>query len=154
LRAPWRSKDCKTNNWSKIKKESERQNMKNSKTAIVGLVIVALLVFVGSAAAQARPTGGAGITASPKLRQMIEERAVSATPGAPAGLNHACPKCKNENVTRVDSTARGAFKPTVTIVKHLCPDCKTVKSNTGTGKATQPVVKHDCTMGDCCATKS
>jgi hypothetical protein len=128
-----------------------------SKTIIAAFAGMAL--FFGAAQAQYTATGNDGITASPKLRELINSRTGSSAPSVmPAGAKHACAMCKYEVVTRVDSTARGAVKPTITVAKHLCPGCETTISTAGTGKASRDVVTHKCSAGGaesatCCALK-
>jgi hypothetical protein len=134
------------------------KNMKTtSKTLIAAIAGIAM--FVGAAHAQYQATGADGITASPKVREMINSRAAtSAQPAAPAIAKHSCPTCKDDYATRVDATARGAFKPTVLVGKHLCPGCETTIATTGTGKASRDVATHKCGSGGaetatCCTAK-
>ena len=133
------------------------ENMKTSKTLIA--VIAGAALFVGAAHAQYNATGDDGVTASPKLREMINGQAgVSVRPAAPASVKHSCATCKEEYVTRVDSIAKGAYKPKMLIAKHLCPGCETTISVTGHGKAARNVVKHKCTSrgegsAACCTAK-
>jgi hypothetical protein len=70
----------------------------------------------------------------------------------------SCATCKDEIVTRVDLTVRGANKPAVSVAKHLCDSCATAISTKGHGKAKNAVVIHKCgsptaaTLA-CCKTK-
>ena len=70
----------------------------------------------------------------------------------------SCAKCKDEYVRRVDWSARGANKPTITVAKHLCEGCGTDWNVVGHGKAKVSVASHKCTScGEaslaCCNTK-
>jgi len=126
--------------------------MKTYKTLMAGLTGMALLV--GAAQAQYQATGNDGITASPKAREAIDKRAgTSARTAAP--MNHACATCKDEFVTRVDASAKGAVKPTVLVAKHLCAGCETAVTTQGQSKASREVITHKCSSGGtaCCAAK-
>ena len=127
------------------------ENMKTTKTLIAATLGLAL--FAGAAYAQFKATGDDGITASPKLREMLT--AQSGIPSQPALAPHGCATCKDEYTTRVDATAKGLVKPTVLTSKHLCPTCKTTASVQGQGKAAQNVAEHKCTAeaAACCAPK-
>lgn len=57
--------------------------MKNLNSILFAAAIAATLSLASNASAQYRPTGDDGITASPKVRQMLNERA-AATRVAPA----------------------------------------------------------------------
>lgn len=54
------------------------KNMKNQNSILFAAAIAAILSLANNASAQYKPTGNDGITASPKLRQMLNERAASA----------------------------------------------------------------------------
>lgn len=71
-----------------------------TKTLLTVLVGIALFAFAGPAQAQYKPTGDDGITASPKLRQFLDEYKRNHSPApAPAEVPQmACPKCKNVSV--------------------------------------------------------
>ena len=127
--------------------------MKITTTLIAATVGLAL--FAEAAYAQHKATGDDGITASPKLREMITAAAgISAPPAAP--VTHQCAMCKDEYTTRVDQTAKGVIKPTVLFVKHLCPGCETTTSVQGQGKAAQNVVTHKCAAesASCCTAEN
>ena len=70
--------------------------------------------------------------------------ATSAAAAAPA---MACPTCKTELTSRVDTSARGAIKPAAVSSTHDCGSCSTTVKTEGTGKAAKDVVDHSCTMG-------
>jgi hypothetical protein len=143
-----RSKNCRIEN--RFRNQNERKNMKITTTLIAAIVGMTLFAGVAYKAA-----GNDGITASPKLREMITARdGVSAQPAALAA--HNCAMCKDEDTTRVDQAAKGVIKPTLLFVTHLCPGCETRAATTGHGKAAQNVVTHKCTSesGACCAAES
>jgi|SRR6185437_241211 len=125
--------------------------MKTTTTLIAAIAGMAL--FAGAAYAQYKATGDDGITASPKLREMITASTISAQPAA---AEHNCTMCKDQYTSRVDQTAKGVIKPTVLVAKHLCPGCETTVSLRGQGKAAQNLVTHTCTAksASCCATEN
>jgi len=55
--------------------------MKNLNSIMLAAAIVATFGLVSKASAQYQPTGDDGITASPKLRQMLNERTTGVNPG-------------------------------------------------------------------------
>jgi len=138
-----------------------------NKTARLTGITIAVAMFAGLAQAQYKPTGDDGITASPRLRQMLNERnRVPATQPAPSDYKPmSCAKCKDVWVSSVDSFAKPAkvmmsgFKPTVTTAKHLCNGCDTRITVTGLSKATRRnVALHKCSSCGaetlaCCNTK-
>jgi hypothetical protein len=127
------------------------------KTTLVTLLAAfGLVSFAGSTYAQNSGQQTDGITASPKHREMIDQRK---SPSArPVTSEMACPKCRNEVTTRVDWTARGANKPQVKVVKHLCPTCDTKVTTSGHGKAAKTTVEHTCAeetaVAACCGSAS
>jgi hypothetical protein len=66
----------------------------------------------------------------------------------------SCPMCKDEISTRVDTSVRGAIKPTVISVRHLCARCDTTVKVLPTGKNAATTVTHTCGYStkeaDCC----
>jgi hypothetical protein len=133
-------------------------NMKGKNMKITATLMAAtagMALFAGAAYGQYKTTADDGITASPKLREMITAGAsMSAQPAALAA--HQCAMCKDEYTTRVDQTAKGAIKPAVLFVKHLCPGCETTTSVKGQGKAAQNVVAHKCAAEStsCCTAEN
>lgn len=121
--------------------------MKTNRHLVAMLTGIALLSFVGTTQAQYKPTGDDGITASPKLRQQLDQRRHATTvASAPANQGEmACPKCKDKITERVDYTVRGANKPVIKVVTHLCDGCGVERTVTGTGKGKTEVVAHKCT---------
>ncbi len=78
---------------------------------------------------------------------LIANSAPTVTVAAAAAQPMACPQCKDEFTSRVDTTARGAIKPVVTVQKHLCGTCKTSLKTAGVGKNATQVAIHTCSMG-------
>ena len=69
----------------------------------------------------------------------------------------SCAKCRDEYVHRVDWTARGANKPTVGVVRHLCEGCGNEWVVSGHGKTKTSTALHTCTSCGaenltCCST--
>ena len=125
----------------------------NTTARFTGLII-ALALFAGVAGevrAQDGAKGGAG--------KLLELSAGPSTP-KPQASNYnpmACGKCKSEFITTVDGSARGAFKHTVLIGRHLCGGCETTIAVAGNGKAKHDVVTHKCSSCGaeslaCCST--
>ena len=114
---------------------------------IAALAGLALSLFAGTAQAQYKAVGDDGIAASPRLRERLDEYKRNHTPAAtPAEIPAmACAKCKDKVTSRIDYSARGANKPTIRVVTHLCEGCGTDWTITGTGKAKQAVASHKCT---------
>ncbi len=119
--------------------------MKTSRI-IASLTGLAWLALSASTQAQYKPTGDDGITASPRLRQQLDDRRRSHSP-APAAANitkMSCPKCTDQAKARVDSSVRGANKPATLVVTHECSGCDTTIKTAGFGKETTNVVTHEC----------
>jgi hypothetical protein len=122
--------------------------MKTNKIVrLTGIAMaLALLGITSPAAAQYNPTDADGITASPKGRQFRDEYAKNHSP-APAPVEAAkmaCASCADKVITRTDYSARGANKPVVQVVAHLCKTCNTDLKTTGVGKAQKTVAIHTC----------
>lgn len=114
---------------------------------MAALAGIALTLLAGSAQAQYKAVGDDGIAASPRLRERLNEWNRNHSPAsAPAVIAQMpCAKCKDKVTTRVDYTARGAHKPTIRVVTHLCEGCGTDWTVVGHGKAKQAVASHTCT---------
>lgn len=116
----------------------------NSIARVTGLTI-ALALFAGMAgsarAQDLETTKGAG------ARRLLElnGRFLKPSPVNPDYKPMSCPKCQDEILKTKDWSARGANKPYVTIVRHLCAGCSDTITVTGHGKAKQNVVSHKCT---------
>jgi hypothetical protein len=135
--------------------ENRTTNMKSinqfAKTVCissVAVITVAFLVIAGQANAQYTPTGNDGITASPRVRAQLQEKAVTSA-NAPTPIM-ACSKCKDALVSVTDKNTKGVGartlvgKNTKVIAKHLCATCATAWSLAGTGKAKQLTASHSC----------
>jgi len=62
-----------------------------------------------------------------------------------------CAKCSDGLTSRVDTSVRGAMKPTVSVAAHSC--CDTSVTTVGIGKQAKNVASHSCAMGStaaCC----
>lgn len=114
---------------------------------IAALAGIALSLFAGSAQAQYKAVGDDGIAASPRLRQQLDEYKRNHSPDrTPAEIPQmACAKCKGKVTSRIDYSARGANKPVIRVVMHLCEGCGTDWAVVGHGKAKQSVATHKCT---------
>lgn len=121
---------------------------KTNNILIAALAGIALSVFTGSAQAQYQATGDDGITASPKYRQFLNENrpVIANNKAVPADYKPmSCTACKDKVTERVDYSVRGANKPTIRVVTHLCKGCGTDWTVVGHGKAKQSVASHKCT---------
>jgi hypothetical protein len=132
----------------------KENNMKNSKLMVAVIVGAAVLTFAPTVKGEYTATGEDGITASPKVRAELNDRAARLTTAAPAAAM-ACATCKDEYVKRTDWTVKGATKPTVIVSKHLCAGCDTSTTVAGIGKAKHNVVTHKCSLdktgkANCC----
>lgn len=131
-----------------------------NSTLMAALAGIAMFVFASPALAQYKPTGDDGITASPKVRQLLDEQRRNHSP-APASVEVAkmpCQKCQDMIAAQVDYTARGANKPVILVSTHQCRGCGTDWAVTGIGKAKQLVPTHKCSgCGEanlaCCQTE-
>ncbi len=129
------------------------------KFALAAVALVAL-AFAGTASAQYKPVGDDGIAASPKVRQMLNERKASATPAVAVAPAMACPKCADVFTTEVNRQAKGgqvlAGTATQKVAKHTCTACDTKLTVVGEGKAKHTVATHKCSAdvpnpATCCA---
>ena len=130
----------------------------NPKSLLVAGVCALALTFGTAAYAQYKPAGDDGIAASPKVRQMLNERKASTAPAAITLPKMACPKCADIRTTEVNRQAKGAEvlagAATKTVTKHTCTDCSTKITTAGTGKAKHSVALHNCgadVTAACCA---
>jgi hypothetical protein len=129
----------------------------NSMARLTGLTIALALLtgIAGNANAQElETTKGAGARRLLELNRKFPKPAPAESVYQPM----SCLKCKDEVLKTKDWTARGANKPYVTIVRHLCAGCSDTITVTGHGKEKQNVVTHKCTScgaedSACCNTK-
>src|SRR5262249_41207930 len=75
-------------------KQTKRKdtNMKTIRIPLMVATALAALAFTTAANAQYNPIDGDGIAASPKVRQMLNERKASAVPAVAVTPAMACPK--------------------------------------------------------------
>ena len=99
----------------------------------VTLALAAVSVYA------ALPTGIVGGKGAATLLTKPQAAAV-----APAQPSMSCSQCQNEYTTLRDTSARGANKPTVVAMRHLCPACDTAIQTVGVGKAKRDVATHTC----------
>ena len=59
--------------------QKKNKNMNNMNKVLFAAALAATFSLANNASAQYKPTGADGITASPKVRQMLNERAAAAT---------------------------------------------------------------------------
>ena len=148
-----------------MKKVNEITRMIRGSGLALAAILIAGFTAVAPANAQYRPTGDDGITASPKLRQQLDERkARTTTLVATAVPSMACPKCKDTWVTQTDTNPKGLAARTLMgqttkrVAQHLCAGCGVDWSVAGTGKGKHAVATHKCSgCGSenlaCCSTK-
>ena len=136
--------------------------MKTNRSLKITLAAVALaaLAFASTGSAQYKPVGDDGIAASPKVRQMLNERKAAATPTVAVSPARACPKCADVLLTELNRQAKGgqflAGTDTQKVVKHTCTACETKLAVLGEGKAKHTVATHKCAVdvpnpATCCA---
>ena len=132
------------------------------RSSCLALATIAVLALASAANAQYKSVGYDGIAASPKVRQMLNERKASATTATAAAPAMACPKCADAQATETNRQAKGAEllagAATKVVVKHSCTGCEVNWTVVGEGKAKHSVGTHKCTADVpnnlvCCATK-
>ena len=145
-----RAKESPTGNLKQSSTKRRKENMKRThNTLIAALAGLALSVLAGTAQAQYKPTGDDGITASPKLREQLDQRRARTTLGAAVAPSMACPKCKDAWVSQPDNS-RGAGARTLLgqntklVARHQCGGCGVDWSIAGTGKGKHAVASHKC----------
>jgi hypothetical protein len=132
-----------------------------------GLVLAVTFIaglMVSQAQAQYKPTGDDGITASPRLRQQLDERRARTSTATATLPSMACPKCKDTLVSQLNTESKGVGARTQTgnttklVAQHLCGGCGVDWTIAGTGKAKHSVATHKCSgcgseKLDCCSGK-
>jgi hypothetical protein len=115
---------------------------------VLAATTIATLVLANAASAQTKTANGDGIAASPKVRQMLNERPKSVTSYAVTAPAMACPKCVDVWTTKVNPQAKGAEVLTGTatklVAKHACSGCETSWAVVGGGKTKHSVATHKC----------
>jgi hypothetical protein len=127
--------------------------IRNSGFALAACVI-AVLALASHANAQYKPTGDDGITASPKLRQFLNEyhRNHSPAPKPVEIPQMTCPKCTDFTWAIPDMEPRGLGARTLMaggtpmkwVTDHMCTGCGTKWETKGVGKAMKSVAIHTC----------
>lgn len=125
------------------------------RTSVFVAGVITGLALATEANAQYKPTGADGITASPKLRQFLDEyhRNHSPAPKAAEIPKMACPKCTDFTFAIPDLEPRGLGARTLMaggtpmkwITSHNCIGCGTEWKIVGHGKAKQSIATHTCT---------
>ena len=131
------------------------------RSSCLALATIAVLVLASAANAQYKPVGDDGIAASPKVRQMLNERKASATTATAAGPAMACSKCADVRTAQVSRQAKGAellAGATKMATRHTCAGCEVKWTVAGEGKGKHSVATHKCTADVpnnlvCCAPK-
>jgi hypothetical protein len=134
--------------------------MKKIRIPLMVAATFAALALTTAANAQYKPAGDDGIAASPKVRQMLNERKASAAPVVVVEPAMPCPKCADVFTTEVNRQAKGgqflAGTATQKVAKHTCTACQVTWTTMGEGKAKHAVATHKCTAdvpnpATCCA---
>jgi hypothetical protein len=128
-------------------------------TAAVTLSITPASALAGSVGYRA--VGDDGIAASPKVRQMLNERHASVGTATAAAPAMACPKCADVQTTKVSPQAKGAEIMTgakQVSFMHTCAGCETKLTVADEGKAKHQVATHKCAAetpsnSNCCASR-
>lgn len=112
--------------------------MKQTRLTTLSALVIALTVSSVSLMAGDIPTGKGGATALIGKSSPVD----TAAPGVAAVMS--CPQCKDRTSVRTDYTARGANKPKVTVVTHLCDQCGSKLVRVGHGKQGVTIREHTC----------
>ena len=128
-----------------------------SSSIAAAVLALAALAISDTANAQLKGASDDGIAASPKVRQMINERKASMTAAQPSVMN--CPKCANVQTADTKSQVKGAeaMAGTAKVVnQHSCNGCEVKWTVAGEGKAKHSVANHSCAAqmpnkAACCA---
>jgi hypothetical protein len=133
------------------KQHKRKATMKTTnKTLIATVASIALFAFASPMQAQYKTAGDDGIAASPRARQMLNERKASSTASSIV-VTMSCPKCKNVWDLRRNTEAKGAqalisgAAATKATASHLCAGCQNKWEVVGQGKAKQSMAMHSCT---------
>lgn len=127
--------------------------MKTSRINILTAVSASCVLLVALLMPATSLMAGEIATGKGNAKLLMKQQAPPAYSGQ---HSMACPRCQDEFMKRVDTSARGAIKPTITVAHHLCGACETKLSTVGAGKAKKDIVSHVCNVGGvpnltCCA---
>lgn len=119
----------------------------------------AALTFAGPAGAQYKAVGDDGTAASPKVRQMLDERKASKAITPIAARAMACSKCADVRTSQPSRPLKAAEIATgvqQVAYTHACLGCDTKWTVVGEGKAKHSVASHTCAetiphSSNCCA---
>jgi hypothetical protein len=122
--------------------------MKTIRTPLMIATALVAITVTTAVNAQYKPAGNDGISASPKVRQMLNERKASPAPAVTVTPAMACAKCAEVFTTEVNRQAKGAQilvgTATQKVAKHTCTACETRFALVGEGKAKHTVAIHTC----------
>ena len=102
-----------------------------------GVAVALALTILSPVITAAQPVKGA---------QLLMPKAAAVSEAAPVPTM-ACGKCTTEYTSQVDTTVRGANKPTVLVAQHGCGSCETGIKTVGFGKQAKNAASHSCSMG-------
>jgi hypothetical protein len=141
--------------------EKKGTKMKTIRIPLALLTAIAALAVTTAANAQYKPVGDDGITASPKVRQQLDERRASQRANNPTPIAAmGCPKCIDLMTTEPNPAAKPGQVLAGTagkqVARHACTACTTTFTAVGAGKAKHTVTTHKCsaeapTNANCCA---
>jgi hypothetical protein len=142
----------KKQNDSNEKDKNMKTNRLTSALRATSLVLtataIATLALASAANAQTKPANGDGIAASPKVRQLLNERPKPAAIYASIAPAMACPKCIDVWTTKANPQAKGAevlvAAATRLVAKHSCNGCETSWAVVGGGKTKHSIATHKC----------
>jgi hypothetical protein len=132
-----------------------------SALALVAATVAALTIAT-TARAQLKPANDGSIAASPKVRQMLDEKSSAPAASVLKGPIMTCSKCLDIFRSEVNHQAKGAEllagTATKTVIRHSCDGCETTITTAGTGKGRHSVAVHNCTAEvpntlACCASR-
>jgi hypothetical protein len=133
--------------------------MKTNRISILGRLTgigIALALFAGAAVTLKAEEIQTGRGAASKLLELTGRSAVP-KPGTSDYKPMSCVKCKDSHASRMNWSARGANKPTITVARHLCDGCSSNWVVSGHGKAKTTTAVHASTSCGaeslvCCST--
>jgi hypothetical protein len=109
---------------------------------------IAAFAFISSARGQNKSASDDGNAASPKVRQMLNERRASVPTMTAAAPAMTCPLCADVLTSEPKRRAKGAevlVGARTNAFKHTCAGCDVNWTVVGEGKARHSVATHKCT---------